>query len=163
MVVYCVRSAFCSSFSLQAFSRAVKESFAKAAQKNAAGDTAALLKQVNAVANSISQKGAADLLRFVAADGDMARLQLTAQAGGLRVLALSDHLNEGVLTLAKGTVKARARIGIGITVVILSAIAIVSVFLFTMFQALGRLLEKRTRENLPFADSFWPQTSPPPS
>jgi hypothetical protein len=146
-----------------AFGRTVKDAFAKATQKKGAEDTAALLKQINAVANSTSQKGAADLLRFVAADGDMARLQLTAQAGGLRVLALSDRLNEEVLSLAKGTVKARARIGIGIAVVILSSIGIISVFLFTLFQALGRLLEKRARENLPFGDSFWPQTSPPPS
>jgi hypothetical protein len=142
-----------------AFARAVKDAFPKAADKKAAADLAALLKQVNAVANSTSQKGAADLLRFIVADNDMARLQLTAQAGGVRVLALSDQLNAGVLDLAKGTVKTRSRIGAGITIVILSSIALISVFLFVMFQALGRFLEKRQRENLPFAMSFWPAQS----
>ena len=142
-----------------AFARAVKDAFPKAADKKAAGDAAALLKQVNAVANFTSQKGAAHLLRFVVADNDMARLQLTAQAGGVRVLALSDQLNEGVLDLAKGTVKTRSRIGVGLTMVILSSIALISVFLFVMFQALGRFLEKRQRENLPFAMSFWPAQS----
>lgn len=142
-----------------AFGRAVKDAFAKATDKKGAADMAALLKQINAVANSTSQKGAADLLRFVVADTDMARLQLTAQAGGVRVLALSDQLNEGVLTLAKGTVKTRSRIGAGIAMVILSGVALVSVFLFVMFQALGRFLEKRQRENLPFGVSFWPAQS----
>jgi|GEM_PF-3164553 len=144
-----------------AFARAVKDAFAKATNKKAAADMAALLKQINAVANSTSQKSAADLLRFVVADTDMARLQLTAQAGGVRVLALSDQMDENVLTLAKGTVKTRSRISAGIAIVILSTIALLSVFLFVMFQALGRFLEKRQRENLPFGASFWPAQSSP--
>lgn len=144
-----------------AFARAVKDAFVKAATgKQDAEDMAALLKQINAIANSTSPKGAADLLRFVVADQDMARLQLTAQAGGVRVLALADHLNENVLSLAKGTVKTKSRVGAGIAVVILSLIALLSVFLFVMFQALGRFMEKRQRENLPFAVPFWPAQPP---
>jgi hypothetical protein len=117
-----------------AFAKALDGAFEQSADENASDDLVSLLKRINAIANSTSEKGAADLLRHADTDSDLARLQLTAQAGGLRVVALSDRLDKGVLDLANGVVTA-------------AALALIGVFGFTLFQSIGGIMEKRNREN----------------
>ncbi|MET0547621.1 MAG: hypothetical protein ABWZ40_15080 [Caulobacterales bacterium] len=139
------------------FATGVKTAFQKTARRDAADDVISLLKRINAVANATSQKGAAQLLAYAGNDEDMARLQLVAQAGGLRAVALSDQMHAQVLDLARGTVRTRGKLDAGKALIGISLLGAFSAFCFTMFQALGRFMEKRNREGLAFSDSFWPQ------